>query len=247
MTTTPEHERDNRGDSFIAPTDKTQPYTQHTRTEDIQIMAVKVSAAQVKQLREMTGAGPLDCKKALEANGGDLDKAVAYLREKGIAKTQKKLGKGRSMNEGIVEIYQHFTGRLAVIVEVNCETDFAANTEQFKAFAKDVAMHISSLNPRYVRREDVPESVVAAERSIQMNMDDLEGKPDNIKEKIVNGRLNKWYQEIVLLEQEFLKDDDKTIQQVLEETVAEIGESIQISRFSRFELGEGSDNGNDAD
>lgn len=200
-------------------------------------MPVKVSAAQVKELRAMTGAGPLDCKKALEANDGDIQKSADYLREKGIAKAQKKLGKGRSMNEGIVEIYQHFNGRLGVIVEVNCETDFVANTEQFKAFAKNIAMHISSMKPEYVRRENVPQAVVDAEKAIQIKMDDIEGKPDNIKEKIVTGRLDKWYKEIVLLEQEFLMDDDKTIQQVLEETVVSIGESIQISRFSRFELG----------
>jgi len=202
-------------------------------------MPVKVSASQVKELREMTGAGPLDCKKALEENGGDVEKAANYLREKGIAKAQKKLGKGRNMNEGIVEVYQHFNGRLAVIAEVNCETDFVANTEQFKAFAKDIVLHISSMKPLYIRREEVPEADVQHERDIQMKQPDLEGKPDNIKEKIADGRMNKWFQEIVLLEQEFLKDDSKTIQQLLEETVAEVGESIQISRFSRFELGGG--------
>ncbi|MDQ7025349.1 MAG: translation elongation factor Ts [Anaerolineae bacterium] len=210
-------------------------------------MPTKVSAAQVKELRAMTGAGPLDCKKALEANDGDLQKAADYLREKGIAKAQKKLGKGRSMNEGIVEIYQHFNGRLGVIVEVNCETDFVANTEQFKKFAKDIAMHISSMSPEYVRREDVPQAVVDAEKAIQMKMEDLDGKPDTIKEKIVTGRLDKWYKEIVLLEQEFLMDDSKTIQQLLEETVISIGESIQVSRFARFELGGYAGNAEDGD
>lgn len=200
-------------------------------------MAVKVSASQVKELREMTGAGPLDCKKALEASDGDMQKAADYLREKGIAKAQKKLVKGRTMNEGMVEVYQHFNGRLAVIVEVNCETDFVANTDTFKTFAKDVALHISSMKPLYVKREDVPAAVLEAERAIQMNMEDLAGKPENIKGKIVEGRLNKWYQEIVLMEQEFLKDDSKNVQQLLQEIVAEVGESIQISRFARFELG----------
>jgi len=211
-------------------------------------MATKISASLVKELREMTGAGPLDCKKALEENDGDLQKAADYLREKGISKAQKKLGKGRTMNEGIVETYQHFNGRMAVIVEVNCETDFVANTDQFKAFAKDVALHISSMRPVYVTREEVPDDLVAHERDILLKQPDLEGKPDAIKEKIVNGRLDKWYQEIVLMEQEFLKDDSKTMQQLLEETVAEVGESIQISRFARFELGEIDDaDGNEDD
>lgn len=201
-------------------------------------MATKVSAADVKKLRDMTGAGPLDCKKALEETDGDLEKAANYLREKGIASAQKKLGKDRAMNEGIVEVYQHFNGRLAVIVEVNCETDFVAATDGFKEFAKDIALHISSMKPEWITREDVPEAIVQAEREILMHMDDLEGKPDNIKEKIVTGRLEKWYQERVLMEQEFLKDDSKNVQQLLEETVAALGEKIQISRFSRFALGE---------
>lgn len=198
----------------------------------------KVSAAQVKELREMTGAGPLDCKKALEENDGDMQKAAEYLREKGIASAIKKLGKDRAMNEGLVEVYQHHDGRLAVIVEVNCETDFVANTDQFKTFAKQVAMHISSMGPLYVHREDVPQAVIDEQKDIQMRMEDLEGKPDNIKEKIVTGRLDKWYKDIVLMEQEFLMDDDKTIQQVLEETVAIVGEKMQISRFAHFKLGE---------
>lgn len=198
-----------------------------------------ITAAMVKELREMTGAGPLDCKKALEESGGDLQKAAESLREKGIAKAQKKLSKGRKMNEGIIEVYQHFNKRMAVIVEVNCETDFVANTDNFQSFAKDIALHISSMRPQYITREDVPESVVAYERDIQSRAEDLEGKPDNIKEKIVNGRLDKWFQDIVLMEQEFLKDDSKTIAELLEETVAAIGESVQISRFTAYALGEG--------
>jgi elongation factor Ts len=198
----------------------------------------QITAAMVKELREMTGAGPLDCKKALEEVDGDLQKAAELLREKGIAKAQKKLGKGRTMNEGVVEVYQHFNKRLAVIVEVNCETDFVANTDQFQSFAKDVALHISSMRPRYVSREDVPAEVLDYERGIQLRAEDLEGKPDNIKEKIVEGRLDKWFKDIVLMEQEFLKDDSKTISQLLEETVAAIGESVQISRFAVFALGE---------
>lgn len=204
-------------------------------------MPTKVVAADVKKLREMTGAGPLDCKKALEENGGDLDKSAEYLRQKGIASAQKKLGKDRAMNEGLIEIYQHFNKRLAVIVEVNCETDFVAATEGFKTFAKDVALHISSMQPQWVKREDVPEEIIQLERDVLLGMDDLEGKPDNIKEKIVTGRLEKWYKERVLMEQEFLKDDSITIQQLLEAVVGELGEKIQIARFSRFVLGESND------
>ncbi|MCA9893249.1 MAG: translation elongation factor Ts [Anaerolineae bacterium] len=198
-----------------------------------------ITAAMVKELREMTGAGPLDCKKALEEFDGDLQKAAESLREKGIAKAQKKLSKGRTMNEGVIEVYQHFNKRLAVVVEVNCETDFVAKTDQFQTFAKDIALHISSMRPLYIKREDIPESVVAYETDMQMRAEDLAGKPDNIKEKIVSGRMDKWYQDIVLMEQEFLKDDSKTIAELLEETVAAIGESVQISRFAAFALGEG--------
>lgn len=204
-------------------------------------MAVKISAQMVKELREMTGAGPLDCKRALEENDGDMQKAADWLRERGISKAQKKLGKGRTMNEGVIEMYQHFNKRVGVIVEVNCETDFVANTDQFQTFARDVALHISSLKPKYITREDVPEAVLERERELLMNSDEMEGKPDNIKEKIVTGRLEKFYEEVVLMDQPFLKDDNKTIGQLLEETVAEIGESVQISRFARYELGQDED------
>ena len=202
---------------------------------------MEIATENVKKLREMTGAGPLDCKKALQASNNDLDRAVAFLRQKSTISVQKKLGKDRAMNEGLVEIYQHFNKRLAVIVEVNCETDFVAATEGFKTFAKDVALHISSMNPQWVKREDVPEELVQAERDVLSGMDDLEGKPDNIKEKIVVGRLGKWYKERVLMEQEFLKDDSINIQQLLEKTVGDLGEKIQITRFSRFVLGDVTD------
>jgi elongation factor Ts len=198
----------------------------------------EITAKMVKELREMTGAGPLDCKKALQENDGDVNKAADFLREKGIAKAKKKLGKGRTMTEGIVEIYQHFNKRIGVMVEVNCETDFVAATEAFQTFAKDVALHISSSKPLYITREEVPAEMVEAERKVQLARAIEEGKPENIAEKMVEGRLNKWFQEIVLMEQEFLKDDSKTIAQLLEETVAEIGESVQIGRFALFNLGE---------
>jgi elongation factor Ts len=197
----------------------------------------EITAQMVKDLRESTGAGPLDCKKALELNDGDMQKAVNYLREKGIAKAAKKLGAGRAMNEGVIETYLHFNKRLGVMVEINCETDFVAATDTFKGFARDIALHIANLKPEYLRREDVPDAVVQAERDLQKRRAMEEGKPENIAEKMVDGRMNKFFEEIVLLEQPFLKDDSKTIEQMLKEVVAELGESIQIRRFARFELG----------
>jgi elongation factor Ts len=211
-----------------------------------------ITAQQVKDLREATGAGPLDCKKALEANGGDFQKAVDYLREKGLAKAAKKLSAGRTMNEGVVEIYQHFNRRVAVIVEVNCETDFVANTDRFRQFAKDLALHIANLAPQYVRREDVPADVVAAELEVQRRIYAEENagkkeKPADIVEKILTGRMDKFYQDLVLLEQPFLKDDSKTIQQLFGELVAEVGESCEIRRFARFAIGEGAESGDGDD
>jgi len=202
---------------------------------------MQVTAKMVKELREVTGAGPLDCKKALEANDGDMQKAIDFLREKGIARAAKKLGAGRTMNEGVVEIYQHFNKRMGVIVEVNCETDFVANTEQFQQFAKNLAMHIATMRPEYVRREDVPEAVVQAEKDLQVRRAVEEGKPEDIAAKVAEGRMNKFFEEIVLMEQPSFQDDKKTIQQVLEETVAAVGESIEINRFSRYGIGEASE------
>ncbi|MCY4145961.1 MAG: translation elongation factor Ts [Chloroflexi bacterium] len=196
-----------------------------------------VTAKQVKQLRDKTGAGPLDCKNALVMHDGDIDAAAEFLREKALKDGIKLQGKGRSANEGIIGNYVHFDNRLAVIVEVNCETDFVAATAPFRTFAKDIAMHIANMNPRYVRREDVPADVVAAETNSQMERALGEGKPAHIAEKIVAGRMNKWYEEFVLLEQGFIKDDDKTVSQVLQETVAEVGETINIGRFQRFAIG----------
>ena len=199
-----------------------------------------ITAQMVKDLREMTGAGPLDCKKALEANGGDIQKAVDFLREKGIAKAAKKLSSGRTMNEGLIETYLHFNRRLGVLVEVNCETDFVANTDAFKGFVKEIGLHIANLKPEYVRREDVPSAVVEAERDItrRRTLEESPNKPEAVIEKIVDGRMEKFFQEIVLMEQPWLKDDAKTISQLLAETVAEVGESILIRRFARFALGE---------
>ncbi|MDX2139125.1 MAG: translation elongation factor Ts [Chloroflexota bacterium] len=199
-----------------------------------------VTAQMVKDLREATGAGPLDCKKALELNGGDMQKAIDYLREKGIAKAAKKLNAGRSMNEGLVETYLHFNRRLGVMVEVNCETDFVANTAAFKNFCKELALHIANLSPQYIRREEVPAAVIDAERDImrRRTLDESPNKPEAVIEKIVDGRMEKFFQEIVLMEQPSLKDDSKTISQLLSETVAEVGESMMIRRFARFSIGD---------
>ena len=200
-----------------------------------------ITAQQVKDLRDATGAGPLDCKKALETTGGDIDKAIELLREKGLAKAAKKLSAGRTMNEGLIETYLHFNHRLGVMVEVNCETDFVANTEAFRGFVKDVALHVANLKPEYIRREDVPEAVVDAERQLQRRRALEEGKPEQIADKIVEGRMKTFYEELVLMDQPFLKDDTKTVGQLLAELVAEVGESIEIRRFARFALGESAD------
>ncbi len=197
-----------------------------------------VTAKEVKALRDKTGAGPLDCKNALEQHNGDMDAAAEFLREKALKDGIKLQGKGRAANEGVIGNYVHFDNRLAVIVEVNCETDFVAATEQFKAFAKDIAMHIANMSPKYAQREDVPADIVAAETRRQLERALGEGKPEHIAEKIVAGRLNKWYEEIVLMEQSFVKDDDKTVSQYLQETVAEVGETINIGRFQRFAIGD---------
>lgn len=198
-------------------------------------------AQQVKELREKTGMGPLDCKKAIDEAGGDMEKAIAILEEKAQARGMKIQGKGRTANEGAVGSYVHFDQRLAVIVEVNCETDFVANTDKFKAFAKDVAMHIANMKPLYVKREDVPAEIVEAEKKEQLERALGEGKPEEIAQKMVEGRMNKWYEEIVLMEQAFIKDDDKTINQLMEETVADVGETIKIGEFKRIAIGEAVD------
>ncbi len=198
-----------------------------------------ITAKQVKALRDKTGAGPLDCKKALEQNNGNIDEAAAFLREKALKDGIKLQGKGRSANEGVIGNYLHFDQRLAVVVEVNCETDFVAATDQFKSFAKDIAMHIANMNPQYVKREDVPDDRVSSETQLQMQRALEEGKPEHIAEKIVAGRMDKWYEDIVLMEQAFIKDDDKTITQYLQETVAEVGETINIGRFQRLAIGDG--------
>lgn len=196
-----------------------------------------VTAAMVKELREKTSAGMLDCKNALVEADGDLTKAAAILREKGLAAAANKAG--RIATEGAVGSYIHGGGRIGVLVEINCETDFVAKTDQFQAIVKDIAMQISATNPRYIRREEVPMGDLDAEREILRNQALNEGKPEKIVDKMVEGRLNKFYEEYCLLEQPFIKDPDKTVAQLLNEKITTIGENISIRRFARFELGEG--------
>ncbi|MGF7048774.1 elongation factor Ts [Paenibacillus sp. DS2015] len=198
-------------------------------------MAVNASA--VKEIREKTGAGMLDCKKALEEANGDLDKAIVLLREKGLAAAANKAG--RTATEGTVESYIHAGGKIGVLVEINCETDFVGKTDQFKEFARDIAMHIAATNPLYVRREEVPSDAIEKEKEILKAQALNEGKPEKIVEKMVEGRISKYYEEFCLMEQSFIKDPDKTISTLLKEKISTIGENITIRRFARFELGEG--------
>jgi len=196
-----------------------------------------ITAEMVKQLRERTGSGMMDCKKALAEANGDVEKAIEILREKGLAAAAKKAG--RIAAEGIVDAYIHGNGRIGVLVEVNIETDFAAANEEFKQFVKEIAMQIAAAKPEYVRREEVPAEVIEKEMNILRVQAKNEGKPDNIIEKMVEGRMEKFYKEVCLLEQPWIKDPDKTIKQLLAEKIATIGENINIRRFARFERGEG--------
>lgn len=196
-----------------------------------------ITADLVKELREMTGAGMMECKKALEETNGDIEKAVELLRERGIAKAGKKAG--RIAAEGLVESYIHGDGRIGVLVEVNIETDFAAKNDEFKSFVKDIAMHIAAAAPKYLKREDVPAAEVQKEMEILKAQAMNEGKPAEIAEKMVQGRINKFYGEICLMEQAYVKDPDMTIEELVKSKIATIGENINIRRFARFERGEG--------
>lgn len=196
-----------------------------------------ITAEMVKQLRERTGAGMMDCKKVLTETNGDIEKAIDVLREKGLAAAAKK--SSRIAAEGLVESYIHGGGRIGVLVEINCETDFVAKTDNFKSLAKDIAMQIAAANPVYVRREEVPEADLEREREVLRAQALNEGKPANIVEKMIVGRLEKYYKEVCLMEQPFIKDTDKTIGQIITENVARIGENISIRRFTRYQLGEG--------
>ncbi len=195
-----------------------------------------ITAQQVKDLRETTGAGPLDCKNALVQFDGDMARAADFLREKGLAKAAKKAG--RATNEGIIHIYLHHNNRLGVMVELNCETDFVAKTDLFRTLANDIALQIANLAPEYVRREDIPQSVIDAERDLQRRRALEEGKPEAVVDKIVDGRMAKFYEELALWEQPFIKDDTVTIGDMITRAIAELGENITLSRFARFEVGQ---------
>lgn len=197
---------------------------------------MEITTAMVKELRAATGAGVLDCRKALEITGGDFDAAVAYLREKGLAEAAKKID--RAAREGVIEAYVHHGSRVGVILELNCETDFVARTEEFRALAHDLALHIAFANPRYLSRDRVPAEVVEEERRIYRIQALEEGKPENVVDRIVQGKLEKFYQSVCLLEQAFIKDEDRTVEQVLKEHTALLGENIIVRRFARYELGE---------
>ena len=194
------------------------------------------SAQDVKKLRDMTGAGMMDCKKAMEETGGDMEKAVDALRAKGAAKAAKRAE--RSANQGFIGSYIHFDGKTAVIVELNCETDFVANTADFRALAKDLALHIASAAPMAVSPSDIPADVVARERHVYEEQVKEEGKPAAIAGKIVEGKLQKFYKENTLLAQGFVKDPDKTIEQLVTEVSGKTGEKIEVARFVRFKVGE---------
>lgn len=191
----------------------------------------------VKELRDKTGAGMLDCKKALEQTEGNVEKAVDWLREKGLAAAAKKAG--RAATEGLVHAYIHGAGRVGVLLEVNCETDFVAKNEEFQAFVHEVALQIAAMRPRFVRREEVPADEIEREREVLRAQAMNEGKPEHIAEKMVEGRLKNFYKENCLLEQEYVKEKGKTVQDLLNELIAKLGENMSIRRFARFEVGEG--------
>ena len=201
----------------------------------------EITATMIKDLRERTGAGMSDCKKALVEVGGDMDKAIDWLRAKGLSKAAKKAG--REATEGAVVSYIHGGGRIGVLLEVNCETDFVSRNEDFQAFTREVAMQIAAMNPQFVRKEEMGEDVIAKEREVLIAKAKEDpknaNKPEQVLTKIIEGQLNKWSKEICLLDQAFVKDPDKTIDQLLQALIAKIGENIKIRRFVRFELGEG--------
>jgi elongation factor Ts len=194
-------------------------------------------ATNIKTLRTRSGAGILDCKKALTESDGDLDTAMDWLRAKGISSAAKK--SSRIASEGLVGSYIHANGKIGVLLEINCETDFVALNDGFQGLVRDIAMHIAASAPEYVSREEVPADVAAKERTVQLARTIEEGKPEHIAEKIVEGRMNKWFQDICLLEQKYVKDDEKTVEQVIQDSISTIGENIKIRRFSRYVLGEG--------
>lgn len=197
----------------------------------------EITAALVKELRERTGAGMMDCKRALVEKNGDLEAAVELLREKGLAAAAKKAG--RIASEGLVDAYIHMGGKIGVLIEVNCETDFVAKTEEFQQLVKDLAMHIAANAPTYVTRDEIPTEVVNKEKEILRAQAINEGKPDKIVDKMVEGRIQKYFAEVCLLDQPFVRDNDITVGELIQNKIASIGENINVRRFSRFVLGEG--------
>jgi elongation factor Ts len=200
--------------------------------------AMEVSASTVKELRERTGAGMMDCKKALAETGGDLQKAVDFLRQKGLAAAAKKAD--RAATDGAVGAYVHPGGKIGVLVEINCETDFVARTAEFQALLKDIAMQVAAANPRVVRREEVPTEELEKEKAIYRQQALDTGKPEKVIEKIIEGKIERFYSEVCLMEQSFIKDPDKNISGVINDAIARLGENIQIRRFARYHLGEAS-------
>ncbi len=197
-----------------------------------------ISAKAVKDLRDKTGAGMMDCKKALKETEGDMEKAIEWLRQKGLASAAKK--SGRTAAEGLVESYIHTGGRVGVLVEVNCETDFVARRGEFKDLVRNIAMQIAACpNVEYVKVEDIPAEIAEREKAIEMGRDDLAGKPDTVREKIVQGRIDKRIKEFSLMDQAFIRDQSITVEELVKQAIAQLGENIQVRRFQRFVLGEG--------
>ena len=196
-----------------------------------------ITAGMVKELRERTGVGMMDCKNALVETGGDMEKAIEVLRTRGLAQATKKAS--RVASEGLVSSYIHMGGRIGVLLEINCETDFVAKTEEFKSLCHDIAMQIAASKPEYIRREEVPQNTIESEKRILRQQALNEGKPEKIVDKMVEGRIEKYYKEACLLEQPFIKDTDKTVQDLLHDKIMKLGENISVRRFVRYEVGEG--------
>jgi elongation factor Ts len=196
----------------------------------------QISAAEVSKLREATGAGMMDCKRALQETGGDFEQAVEVIRKKGLDRAKSRAG--RVASEGVVQSYIHFNNRVGVLVEVNCETDFVANTDEFKQLAKDIALHIASARPRWLTREEISNDSLEAERRVYEAQAREQGKPENVLERIIEGKLGAFYKDNVLLDQDFVRDDSKTVGELADEVSAKVGEKVAIRRFARFELGE---------
>jgi len=199
-------------------------------------MTTTITASMVKELREATAAGILDCRKPLEVSGGDFDKAVDYLRERGLSQAAKRMD--RQASEGLVHAYIHSGGRVGVLVEVNCETDFVARTDEFQELVNDIALQVAAMSPLYVSRDQIPQEIIDHERRLYRAQALEEGKPENIADRIVEGRMEKYYQQACLLEQDFIRDEDVTIEELVKAQITKTGENIVIRRFARFQLGE---------